>query len=166
MRTFIFVIAVTAALAATGAASAGGWATAGVSPQPPETAGTTWVASITVLQHGRTPLSGVKPTLTIRNSRSGESKTFPAKPTGKAGVYRAEVVFPSAGTWSYEVYDGFTQYGGARAHTFAPVEVTGGDSSSSSWRIAAPAGLALLLAVVLLAAFRLRRRPALAPSVH
>jgi len=86
-----------------------------------------------VLQHGRTPLDGLKPTLTIRKSpprvTSGVAKgrpttrTFAARPTGSPGVYRARVVFPSAGTWRFEVYDGFVQYNGARTHRYAPVRI-------------------------------------------
>ena len=51
------------------------------------------------------------------------SKTFRAKSTGRIGVYRARVVFPRAGKWRYEVFDGFIEYGGARSHKFAPVKV-------------------------------------------
>jgi hypothetical protein len=49
--------------------------------------------------------------------------TFSARPTSRTGVYRARVVFPSAGTWRYEVFDAFTEYGGARTHKFAPVRI-------------------------------------------
>jgi hypothetical protein len=85
------------------------------------------------LQHGRTPLDGLKPTLTIRKSPPrisssdatgrSTSRTFVARPAGRPGLYRARVVFPSAGTWSYEVFDGFVQYGGAQTHHYAPVKI-------------------------------------------
>jgi hypothetical protein len=52
--------------------------------------------------------------------------TFKARPTGRLGVYRARIVFPSAGTWRYEVFDGFTAFGGARTHKFAPVKIAPG----------------------------------------
>ena len=55
-----------------------------------------------------------------------KSLTFRARPTGRTGVYRARVVFPNAGMWRYEVYDAFTEYGGARTHTFAPVKIAAG----------------------------------------
>jgi hypothetical protein len=32
-------------------------------------------------------------------------------------------VFPSAGRWRYEVYDAFTQYGGAQTHRFKAVQI-------------------------------------------
>jgi hypothetical protein len=52
-----------------------------------------------------------------------QARTFIAKATDRIGVYRARVVFPTAGRWRYEVYDGFTQYGGARIHRFTPVRI-------------------------------------------
>ena len=57
-----------------------------------------------------------------------------AEPTGTTGVYEAAVVFPGAGTWSYEVDDGLvsTGYGESTTSTYAPVDVRpaagGGDS--------------------------------------
>jgi hypothetical protein len=98
-----------AALAGPAAAAAGGWATAGVGPPPEDVrAGETWNAKMTILQHGNpeTPLMGVIPTLTIRNGST--TKTFKGTMTDESGVSVAKVVFPSAGKWSYAVYDGFT----------------------------------------------------------
>jgi hypothetical protein len=123
------------ALVLAGTALAGGWATVKLSSSPKGmSAGQAWVVDITVLQHGLAtqPLCCLKPTVTIsrvvpvRSTSStvgSPSRTFMAKPTGRAGVYRARVVFPSAGTWRYEVYDAFTTYGGARTHTFKPVKI-------------------------------------------
>jgi YtkA-like len=164
MRTLTLLGLAAATLVVVGTASAGGWATVGVSPQPDDlAAGAVWKVNLRVLQHGRTPLDGVKPTITIRNADTGQSKTFPAKPTGKSGVYAAEVVFPSGGTWRYEVYDGFTQYGGAKSHTFAPVEIAGaaGDGTSLAWTISGSVALALALGALLFAGLRPRRRGAL-----
>jgi hypothetical protein len=134
MRRSLLVLAAASALVLAGTAAAGGWATVQLSSTPRGlSAGEPWVVNITVLQHGRTPLDGLKPTLTIRKSvprtTSGAAKgrptirTFAARPTGRPGVYRARVVFPSAGTWRYEVYDGFVEYGGARTHTYSPVRI-------------------------------------------
>jgi hypothetical protein len=152
-----------AALALPAGALAGGWATAGVSPPPDDMGpGQTWDARITVLQHGNpdTPLMGVVPTLTIKNGST--SKTFTATPTGEDGVYIANVVFPRTGKWSYSVYDGFTQYGGARTHTFAPVSIgVAGDGGDGFPVMTATAVIALLLgltAVLFLLARRLRVR--------
>jgi hypothetical protein len=132
MRKSLIAVAAVALVCAS-TALAGGWATVKLSSTPRAlSAGEPWVVNITVLQHGLAsqPLSGLSPTVTIRKaaarstaSRAGVSRTFKARPTSRPGVYRARVVFPSAGTWHYEVYDAFTLYGGARTHRFAPVRV-------------------------------------------
>jgi hypothetical protein len=133
-RHHLILVAVVAALVFASTAFAGGWATVKLSSLPKGvSAGEPWVVNITVLQHGLAtqPLCCVKPTVTIRKvvglrSTSASSptlKVFQARPTGRTGVYRARVVFPTAGTWRYEVWDGFTQYGGARTHTFSPVKI-------------------------------------------
>jgi hypothetical protein len=83
------------ACVAPAAAGAGGWATVGLEPPPDGIrSGEPWVATITVLQHGLTPLEGIDPTLTIREAR-GAVRSFRATPTSKPGVYRARVIFPS-----------------------------------------------------------------------
>jgi hypothetical protein len=133
-RHHLILVAVVAALVFASTAFAGGWATVKLSSLPKGvSAGEPWVVNITVLQHGLAtqPLCCVKPTVTIRkvvglrstSASSSTLKVFQARPTGRTGVYRARVVFPSAGTWRYEVWDGFTQYGGARTHTFSPVKI-------------------------------------------
>ena len=131
------IVAAALALVFASTALAGGWATVRLSSTPKGmSADEPWVVNITVLQHGLAsqPLSGLKPTVTIRrvaplrttSAAVKKSLTFIARPTGRTGVYRARVVFPDAGTWRYEVYDAFTQYGGARTHTFAPVKIAVG----------------------------------------
>jgi hypothetical protein len=130
------IVAVVGALALASTALAGGWATVKLSSSPKNvSAGEPWVVEIKVLQHGLAtqPLAGLKPTLTIRkvlsarttssNVKEPLSRTFKARATSRIGVYRARVMFPSAGTWRYEVYDAFTEYGGARTHRFKPVTI-------------------------------------------
>jgi hypothetical protein len=123
------LIGLTLALAFPASAAAGGWATAGVGPPDDGVGpGDTWNAKVTILQHGNpeTPLMGVTPTLTIK--KGSTTKTFTGSATDESGVSVIKVVFPSAGKWSYSVYDGFTQYGGAKSHSFAPVTIgTGSD---------------------------------------
>jgi YtkA-like len=166
MRKLVAALAV--ALVAVPAATAGGWATVGVAPLPPED-GSDWNVVLMVKQHGRTPLDGVKPMITISKSGSGETKSFAATPTGKPGEYRATVVFPSDGTWAYKVYDGFTRYGGAQTHTFAPVTIDGTPSGGSfptavvSVAVALALGLGALLALL---ARRRRLQPGLAATTH
>ena len=133
MRRHLLVIGALVALVFAGTALAGGWATVKLSSVPAGlSAGQPWVVDITVLQHGLAsqPLCCLKPTLMIRKVTKARSSAslgtplvFKAKPTGRTGVYRVRVVFPTAGTWRYAVWDGFTQYGGARTHTFAPVRI-------------------------------------------
>jgi LPXTG-motif cell wall-anchored protein len=131
-----------------------GWATPALPPAAPDSiaSGDTWNTTITVLQHGRTPLEGVTPTLTIQNG--GEKRTFTAKATDEPGKYAVAVTFPSGGPWTISVYDGFTQYGNPQTTTFGTVEVTGGPAATGGdfplgWTLAGlgaalAAGLALL----------------------
>ena len=134
MRYLVVLAALVAALAASATANAGGWATVGFAPLPDGTAaGETWTPKITVLQHGQTPLAGVTPIVRIRDDGGKVVKSFTATPTGKTGVYHAVVKFPGEGTYSYEVYDGFTQYGGQKTHTFGTISVGGGGGSDSTF---------------------------------
>jgi hypothetical protein len=127
------IVAAAVALVSASTALAGGWATVKLSSSPKGiSAQEPWIVDITVLQHGLAsqPLCCVKPTLTIRRvgpvrslAAAAKGLTFQARPTSRVGVYRARVVFPRAGTWRYEVYDGFVEYGGARVHEFKPVKI-------------------------------------------
>ena len=165
MRTLITLMFVALALPA--AAAAGGWATAGLgSPPAGIEPGETWRAELTLLQHGVTPLDGVRPTLTITGPGT---QTFQFTPTGKPGGYVAEVVFPSAGTWRYRLDDGFSQ-----VHTFAPIQVGapaitptpigGSGGGFPVWAIAPIVAGALGLAALGVAL--LRRRGAGVPLPH
>jgi hypothetical protein len=142
----------TLALAAGGTAAGGGWATAGLSPLPPEdvAAGDTWRPTITLLQHARTPLDGVSPSITIRNGH-GETRTFVATPTGEPGKYAVDVAFPSSGSWAIAVDDDFSQ-----VHTFGTVSVGAGGSVAGDF----PLGWTLggIVAVAAAAALLLLRR--------
>jgi YtkA-like len=168
MRTLLLTLAAVGALAVAGTASAGGWATAGVS-QPPEnpTAGSTWDAKITILQHGQTPLVGISPTISLVGT-GGQRETFTTTATDEPGVYLAKVKFPAAGSWSYEVYDGFGEYGGAQTHTFGAISVGAGSAGSGfdlpSLPITAGILLALGAAIALVLGMR-RVRPRPAPQV-
>jgi hypothetical protein len=168
MRTLLLGLVAAAALALAGTAAAGGWATAGVSPPPDDpTAGSTWDAKVTILQHGQTPLSGISPTLSLVD-KTGKKVTFPATPTDEPGVYVAKVKFPSAGSWRYEVYDGFGQYGGAQRHTFGAISVGAGSGGSGFDLPSLPmtAGILLALGAAIALVFGMRRlRPRPAPQL-
>jgi hypothetical protein len=114
MRTLLAVLGLALLLPAT--AQAGGWATAGVLNPPQGVApGETWNARIEILQHGRTPLTGVEPAVIVGDQR------FPAKPTDKPGVYTAAVKFTQAGNVEYLVDDGFGNAGAAGHSFFAEI---------------------------------------------
>jgi hypothetical protein len=147
MRRFLIAATVAAALSQAGAAYAGCWATVGLGPPPKGIApGDTWTARMTVLQHGRTPLPDAKtarPTLTIRNAETGGAQTFTSRPTKDPTVFEANVVFPSAGSWRYEVFDDFTSWEGqpapcAQTHTFKAVAI-GGSAGSGGGGAKSPA---------------------------
>jgi len=153
-----FLLAVSAALVLAAPAAAGGWATVGLGP--PDSglgAGDTWNAELTILQHGVTPLVGVSPVVKI--SKGGETHEFAAAPTGEAGVYLAKVKFPSEGSWTYQVDDGFSQ-----THSFAAVQIGAGGAdggfSIPEWTWVLAAAAAGLIVLFLIAR---RSRPATAP---
>lgn len=156
MKKLLLVLAV--AVVSVPAASAGGWATVGLSSLPPSglEPNEAWPVDITVLQHGQTPLAGVTPIVRVRDRGGKVVDTFTAAPTGKTGVYRAVVRFPDEGTYSYEVYDGFVTYGGAKTHTFEPVAI-GAPTGSFPYGWAG-LGAALALALGLAGATVLHRR--------
>ena len=146
--TLVAAVALAAALTAPATGLAGGFATVGLSSLPDDARpGEPWVVDMTVLQHGRTPLEGVHPAMIIEPADRGTATRFDAEPTGRPGVYRAEVVFPEAGEWSFAADDGF-----AAAHHLGTVSI-GGDSSATS--ISAPGpedgGMSIPLALAIAA---------------
>lgn len=129
-----------ATLLAGGTAAAGGWATVQLNSTPTGlAAGEPWDLEITVLQHGNpeTPAAEASPMLTLRNSATGQEIVYDTVPTGNPGVHRVRAFFPEAGVWSFEVFDGFTRYGGARTHTYAPVTIE--EQAASAAPSASPA---------------------------
>jgi hypothetical protein len=132
-KRLILLAAIAATLAVPAAATAGGWATVGFDPPPEGLApGEPWQVDLTILQHGRTPLEGVDPRVIVRSEDGDETKAFPARPTGKPGVYRATVVFGSAGTWRLAVDDGFSA-----THRFPGVLVGKGGKKAAAQPVAA-----------------------------
>lgn len=166
MRNLIVLATVVAALAAAAGASAGGWATVGLDPLPTGVGpGETWSPKLTILQHGRTPLTGLSPTITITLDETGESRQFAASETKEPGVYEASVVFPEAGAWRI-VAD--STFGDSRL-TYGPVliEPQGGPAGSGSGdEVPVLPLLALLvgLGVVATAAFGIVRQRRLTPA--
>jgi hypothetical protein len=178
MRTFMLAAVMAASLALAGDAWAGCWATAGVSPLPTGVApGETWAVDVRILQHARTPLADATPKVLITNGETGETRSFRASMASAGdGLYRAHVVFPTAGAWSVAVYDGFPWAECARTHTFGTFSIGAGStleppaepvaravppddvtSSTSLW-VALGAGLGASLASVSVIAIRRGRR--------
>jgi hypothetical protein len=172
MKKLVLALLVAAVIAPT-AASGGGWATVGVSTLPPDglQAGQPWAFDMTVLQHGRTPLEGIQPIVRVRGPGGGVEE-IAATPTKKPGVYHAVVTFPSNGTWSYEIWDGFSQ-----THTYKPIKIgapsspvaasdeTAAASDFPMWALVAIAvGMLLVLAIAAATMYARRRTQAPKPA--
>jgi hypothetical protein len=143
------------------AAAAGGWATVQLSAVPTDgmKAGSDLPIDITVLQHGQTPLDGVTPVFRIRGGSGDLISQYRGEPTGKPGVYHVTVSFPKAGTYAYEVYDGFEQYGGAQVHTYPTVTIEAPDGGSSPYLPIVIGGALVLGLGIAVFAFARRGRP-------
>ena len=156
MRVLVVLCAVVAALAAAPLASSGGWATVGFEPLPDGmSAGGTWTPTITVKQHGMTPLPGLAPVVEIYDE-SGAVTRFDGTETAEPGVYTADVVFPTAGDWRLTIHSGF----GDSQVTYGPFAVgapAGGGSRELPVVGLGAVLLVLVAGVALLAARRARR---------
>jgi hypothetical protein len=113
------------------------------------------------MQHGRTPLDGLHPTVTIEDESTGTTRSFPATPAGERGVYEAEVVFPAAGDWRLVIDSSF----GDSRLTYGPFTITAPVTDAGSRRpfmvaLAAIGSLTLVAA----AAFGVRRHRRLEPA--
>lgn len=162
MRKALFVSLLLGALAYAAPATAGCWATAQLVKPPDGTpAGTPWTAEITILQHGRNPLPDApdaRPRVAIVNE-AGDRRTFTARPVDPSkGTYEAEIVFPSAGTWKFSVFDDFTTWNKTSApcsrwHELGSVQIgpsppgtSAGDSGTVPfWPVTGGLGAVLLL---------------------
>jgi YtkA-like len=158
MRVIVVLGALAAALAIAPLASSGGWATVGFEPLPDGmSAGGTWTPTIYIKQHGMTPLTGLQPVVEIYDD-AGVPTGFDAAETAEAGVYEAEVVFPTPGEWTMTIHSGF----GDSQVTYGPFAVgapVGGVGASPELPVVGLVVglLALCGAVVFLAARRSRR---------
>ncbi len=125
-HTRAVALAITGLLALPASALAGGWATVGLSSTPDGlAAGAPWNVDIEVLQHGRTPMVDLQPTVAIVSADRQTRRTFTTRPTGKPGTYHAAVRFPRGGEWRYVIDDGFTG-----RHPYPPVQIGGGGAAA------------------------------------
>ena len=161
MRTGAALVALALTFAIAPAAAGGGWATVGFAPLPDGTdAGSTWRPTIYVKQHGVTPLAGLQPVVSIQRDDPGALERFTAVETADAGVYTADVVFPTAGDWRVTIESGF---GGSNV-TYGPVEIgvpaVAGGGGTELPVAGFVVALALLGGAALVAARRFRLTPA------
>ena len=122
------MVTAVAVLALAGEAAAGCFATLGMSVPPSQLdVGERWTARLQVLQHGVRPVPDARPTVTIANAETGETRTVRGRPASEPGRYVAAVVFPSRGTWRLSGNDGFDAADGSwrcsQEHTFGTVSI-------------------------------------------
>ena len=164
MRGFIALASVAIALVASATAQAGGWATVGLDPLPAGVGpGDTWHTEMTVLQHGVAPLEGLIPTITISADETGETRQFTATPTGKPGVYEADVVFAEAGNWRIVADSTF----GESTLTYGPLLIEGsspGAGSSGDFPVVPALAMVGGLILVAAAGFGVLRQRRLTPA--
>ena len=84
-------------------AFAGGWAVITLDELPSNVVADKPVTiGFMVLQHGRTPMAGLYPTITAQLS-SAETMSISAEPQGKTGHYVATLTFPKEGNWEWSI---------------------------------------------------------------
>jgi hypothetical protein len=82
---------------------AGGWAVITLDTLPTGVvAAEPFTVGFTVRQHGRTPMTGLDPTVTATLSRK-EQFVVQAEPEGKPGHYTATLTFPKEGEWQWSI---------------------------------------------------------------
>ncbi|HYH57650.1 MAG TPA: hypothetical protein VD790_00320 [Thermoleophilaceae bacterium] len=122
MKRISFAIGLTLLLLPAGAHAKGTNVRTSSAPHGTD-AGERWTTLVRITMPGAGPLEGLRPRVVIR--RGDTITAFTAEPTGKPGVYRAGVVFPSRGMWRYGVVDGLDRFerGAGRLHGFPPVRI-------------------------------------------
>lgn len=154
-----------------GSVFAGGWAVITLDELPTGVvAGEPQTIGFTVLQHGKTPMTGLYPTITV--SLNNEQKFIVnAEPEGEPGHYTATVTFPQEGDWSWSI-QAFTMDQllpvlnvAAPSTTSEPVAKIQPSAASISpiWIVRGLAAVVALLGLVL--AYRRKSRLALALTV-
>ena len=94
--------------------------------------GEPWDALIVVSEG---PVPAGAPTVTIRNAATGEKQIYRSTSRGHEGMYDSRVVFPSAGTWTYEVTDPTS----GRTYQYDPVTIAAPVAETPSTPPAKPA---------------------------
>ncbi len=146
--------------------AAGGWAITSLDPFDQPVVGQATAIGFTILQHGVTPVEIAD--VGIRLSEHGRpGQYFPAVPDGqgRVGHYTADVVFPTAGTFSWIVEQGMfgpQELGEITITNAAPPQAAGDAVQHPAvLRYGLPIIAALCLVVIVGHSGRERRRPAL-----
>ena len=141
--------------------------------------GEPWTADLLV--HGEPDiLAEATPGITFRNSGTGETRTFEARPTGKRApdgqlIYHARVVIDEEGRWQWGLIDGVTDrlYEGglvvvgepavespsAPASDPAVAPAASDDGGTPAWPFVLAGGVVFLLGAAALLARRARLQP-------
>lgn len=167
------IVAILASLLFAIPAFAGGWAVITLDELPANVvAGEPFTVGFTVLQHGKTPMTDLHPTITANLYKEQELVTD-AEAEGKPGHYIATVTLPKEGEWQWSV-QAFTMNqqmpalivaAGSTASTSAPVaQVEKKTPSISGLMLIRLSSLGSGL-LALLVAFRSKSRVAMALTV-
>lgn len=159
-------------------ASAGGWAVSTLDQAPSQlVADQDTQVGFTIRQHGQTPVNPDSGTIGIRMVEQGSGRLveFPAIQQGPTGHFVATVRVPAAGTWSWQVLQGWfepqdlgtisvvTTAGAAAASPAPGAAATGGGGGPEWWRVGA-FGLAGLVALAFVADLLIGRRASRRPA--
>jgi len=131
-------------------AFAGGWAVITLDEAPTEiVAGEPLTIGFMVLQHGKTPMVNLDPTVkaTLPN---GEQFTVNADPEGKPGHYTATLIFSREGDWSWSIQAFTMDQPMPGLRVSAPVAKVTGQSEPVSKLVTMPISPLLVLRVVTL----------------
>jgi hypothetical protein len=98
-------VAIVMLLSGASLAQAGGWAVATLDALPDDGfhSGETYRVGYTIRQHGVRPIAATSTGIRIISEATGEVHRFTGQPEGPLGYYVAEVQFPAAGVWHWEV---------------------------------------------------------------
>jgi mono/diheme cytochrome c family protein len=145
---------------------AGGWAVITLDELPAgAVAGEPLTIGFTVLQHGRTPMSDLDPTITARSG--GEKVIVFARPEGKPGHYSAMLTFPKEGEWEWTIQAFTMDQKMPSLSVAAPVSAPAGEPVAKTRPVAVSSLPTLLIArglafgiglIGLVVAFRRRSR--------
>jgi hypothetical protein len=149
MRRCLLILPLLLLLTAPAVAHAGGLATVRLSSTPESLrAGQPWRVELAIRQPGRAPRSDLRPAVVVRDA-DGNRTIYRAVATRRTGHYATTVRFPSAGQWTYFVYDGLDP---EHPHTYPAVVIRPANAGVATTRHPDPVGppaLPIVLAGVL-----------------